>query len=105
MSPAFLAFAQADLKNEDRKVWAIMMCYVDDAMEIRHPFSAMAEELGIRPSNFSRALNNLCDEGIFIRRKRNGRTVQIWLNTEYGLNTKNHVVALDDARKNRESKT
>ena len=102
----FRALALSNLSNEDRKVWAIMMCYVGFENEIRQPLGAMAEEIGISPSNFSRALNKLCDEGIFIRKKRNGRTFQIWLNPEYGWKgtAKNHVVALDDVRKNRDSK-
>jgi hypothetical protein len=98
---ALRAFAQAQLSNEDRKVWAIMMSYVGFENEITKSLSGMAGEIGISRSNFTRALNHLCDEGIFIRHKENGRTVKIWLNPEYGWkgSAKNHVIALADARK------
>lgn len=100
------AFALAHLSNEDRKVWAIMMSYVDYENQITKSLSAMAGELGISRANFSRSLNHLCDEGVFLRQKENGRTVKIWLNPEYGWkgSAKNHVVALSDVRKNKEPK-
>jgi hypothetical protein len=103
---SFRALAQANLSNLDRKVWAIMMSYVGYENEIREPLGAMAEKIGTTRQNFSSSLKKLCDEGIFIRKKRNGRTVQIWLNPEYGWKgtAKNHVVAPYDARKNRGSK-
>jgi len=100
---ALKAFANAKFTNEDRRVWAILMSYVGFENEVTEVQSVMAGELGITPSNFARSLKKLCDEGVFLRRKSNGRTVKIWLNPEYGWkgSAKNHVVALDDVRRSR----
>jgi len=100
---ALRAFAKAKLSNEDRRVWSIMMSYVGFENEITETPSYMADELGISRSNFARSLNHLCEEGIFIREKRNGRTIKMWLNPEYGWkgSAKGHVVALADVRKKR----
>jgi DNA-binding MarR family transcriptional regulator len=98
---ALRAFANANFTNEDRRVWAILMSYVNFENLVDEQPSVMAEELGITRSNFTRSLNKLCDEGVFLRRKVNGRTVKIWLNPEYGWkgSSKNHIIALSDFRR------
>jgi hypothetical protein len=57
----------------------------------------------LAPQHFNRGVKELCDEGVFIRFKKDGKT-ELRLNPEHGWkgSAKNHVIALSEVRKTRE---
>jgi predicted transcriptional regulator len=63
----------------------------------------IAEEMGIKTSNFSRAIKDLIKEGILIEGSKIGRTKTYRFNPNYGWkgSTKNHVIALEEHMKKR----
>lgn len=63
----------------------------------------IAEELEMQPSNVSRSVKRLVQMGVFLIGPRIGRSNTYRLNPEFGWkgSAKNHVVALDQLRKDR----
>jgi biotin operon repressor len=98
---ALMRFALSDLKNNDRKVWAILLANVDYENHIHKTQMEMADELGMTRQAFWRSVDALVAEGIILKTQRQGRNQSLKLNPEYGWkgSTANHIVALDSFRK------
>lgn len=100
---ALIELAKADLGDEARRVLFVLLGHVEYENFIVVPQAKMAEEIGMAKSHFSRALTRLVGEGVIERGPKVGRMVSLRLNPSYGWKgtAKNHVVALDEARKRR----
>lgn len=101
---ALVELAKADLGDEARRVLFVLLGHVEYENFIVVPQSKMAEVIGMAKSHFSRAVARLVDEGIIERGPKVGRMVSLRLNPSYGWKgtAKNHVIALDEARKARD---
>lgn len=100
---ALIELAKADLGDEARRVLFVLLGHVEYENFIVVPQAAMASEIGLPKSNFSRAVSRLVAEGIIERGPKVGRMVSLRLNPAYGWKgtARNHVIALDQERKKR----
>ena len=100
---ALIELARADLGDEARRVLFVLLGHVEYENFIVVPQAAMAKEIGLPKSNFSRAVSRLVDEGVIERGPKVGRMVSLRLNPSYGWKgtARNHVIALDQERKKR----
>jgi hypothetical protein len=99
----FATLAKEGLGLHAHRVWAGLMANVDYENVIRKSQRQIALEIGISPQNFNKAVNQLCEAGLFVRLK-DGPKTEIRLNPEHGWkgSAKNHVIALSEVRKTRE---
>jgi hypothetical protein len=100
---ALIELARADLGDEARRVLFVLLGHVEYENFIVVPQAAMAKEIGMAKSHFSRAVTRLVDEGVIERGPKVGRMVSLRLNPSYGWKgtAKNHVIALDQERNRR----
>jgi DNA-binding transcriptional regulator YhcF (GntR family) len=98
------ALAKANLGEEAMRVFMILSGHLEQENFILTPQSQMAAEIEMDRGHFSRAVKKLVDEGVILRGPKIGRMVSLKLNPEYGWkgSAKNHVVAIDTARKERQ---
>lgn len=91
------------LSGQDLGVFLCLLGHLDYENHILTPQSEMAEKVGMLRSNFSRSISRLVEIGIVEKGPKIGRMVSLKLNPEYGWkgSAKNHVVALDQLRKDR----
>jgi hypothetical protein len=91
------------LSGQDLGVFLCLLGHLDYENHILTPQSEMADKVGMHRSNFSRAISRLVEIGIVEKGPKIGRMVSLKLNPEYGWkgSAKNHVVALDQIRKDR----
>jgi hypothetical protein len=97
-----MTLASRELGLTAHRVWAALMLNVDYENIIKKSQRQMAIDIGMSPQNFNAAVNQLCEEGLFIRFK-NGSKTELRLNPEHGWkgSAKNHVIALSEVRKQR----
>ena len=100
---ALIELARADLGDEARRVLFVLLGHVEYENFIVVPQAAMAKQIGMAASHFSRAVSRLVDEGVIERGPKVGRMVSLRLNPAYGWKgtAKNHVIALDQERQKR----
>nr|CRY97635.1 hypothetical protein [uncultured prokaryote] len=99
---ALLKIAQAPLGDEARRVFFALAGSIDYENWIRVPQNELAELLGMKKGNFSRAISRLEHEGILLRGPKVGRSSTFRLNPELGWkgSAKNHREALNVHRRN-----
>jgi len=100
---AFEKLATEDFGLHVHRVWAALMLNVGFENIIKKSQRQIAIDIGMAPQHFNKAVKQLCDAGLFLRLKIDGKT-ELRLNPEYGWkgSAKNHVVALADVRKQRQ---
>ena len=99
----FELMAEGKFSGTTLRVWAALMLNVTFENVIPKSQRQMALEVGMAPQHFNRGVKELCDEGVFIRFKKDGKT-ELRINPEHGWkgSAKNHVIALSEVRKTRE---
>lgn len=95
---ALEAIAKADLGDDARRVLFLLLAHLEFENWIVTPQKELADTIGMQPSNFSRALSRLIQEGIILKGPKLGRHNSLRLNPRYGWKgaAKGHVVALAD---------
>jgi hypothetical protein len=98
----FEMIAAGKFSGTSLRVWAALMMNLEYENIIRKSQRQIALSIGMSPQNFNAGVNQLCDEEIFLRYKKDGRT-ELRLNPEHGWkgSAKNHVIALSEVRKQR----
>lgn len=91
------------MTSQDLGVFLCLLGHLDYENHILTPQSEMAAKVGMQRSHFSRAISRLVELEIVQKGPKIGRMVSLRLNPEYGWkgSAKNHVVAIDQARKDR----
>ena len=91
------------LTSQDLGVFLCLLGHLDYENHILTPQSEMAEKVGMKRSNFSRAISRLVELEMVEKGPKIGRMVSLKLNPEYGWkgSAKNHVIAIDQVRKDR----
>ena len=100
---ALETLANADLGDEARRVFLILLAHLEHENFILTPQTEMAAKLKMEKTNFNRAMRKLEAEGVILRGPKVGRMVSFKLNPEYGWkgSAKKHVQALNEQRKQR----
>jgi hypothetical protein len=100
---ALETLANADLGDEARRVFLILLAHLEHENFILTPQTEMAAKLKMEKANFSRAMRRLETEGVILRGPKIGRMASFKLNPEYGWkgSAKNHILALDQQRAQR----
>lgn len=95
--------ANADLGDAARRVFFMLVAHLEHENFILTPQTEIAEKLKMDRGNFSKAMKKLEVEGVILRGPKIGRMTSFKLNPEYGWkgSAKNHIVALDQLRKDR----
>lgn len=98
---ALETLANADLGDEARRVFLILLAHLEHENFILTPQAEMASKLKMEKPNFNRAMRKLEAEGVILRGPKIGRMVSFKLNPEYGWkgSAQKHVLALDEQRK------
>lgn len=81
---AMLAIAKADMGDEAMRVFFVLAANIDFENWIQISQTELADEIGIKKSNFSRAMKRLEAEGIILRGPKVGRSASFRLNPEFG---------------------
>ena len=79
-----LELAKADLGDAARRVLFAVLGRLDFENWIVVPQAELARLIGMKPSNFSRALKRLLDEKVLLAGPRTGRNATYRLNPAYG---------------------
>lgn len=95
---AMTRLAQADIGDEARRVFFILAAHVDFDNWIQISQSDLADMIGMKRTNFSRAIKRLEAEGVLLRGPKVGRSATFRLNPEYGWkgSAKSHKEALQE---------
>ena len=98
---ALLEIAKSGFNGETLRVLLMMLAKVEYENFIVVSQTDMANELGMGRSQFNRSLKILTDNNIILRGPSVGRQGSLKLNPHYGWKgtAKNHIIALDGARK------
>lgn len=93
---ALMALAKADLGDEARRVLFAILARLDFENYILLNQAELAESIGLKRGNFSRAVARLEEHGIIVRGPKAGRSVTFRLNPSYGWkgSASNHREAL-----------
>lgn len=93
---ALMALAKADLGDEARRVLFAILARLDFENYLLLNQAELAESIGLKRGNFSRAVAKLEEHGIIVRGPKAGRSVTFRLNPSYGWkgSASNHREAL-----------
>lgn len=81
--------------------WSVLMCligHVEYENHIMTPQAEMAQRIGMKRSNFNKAVKSLVDLGVIEKGPKIGRMVSLKLNPDFGWkgSAKNHVISLKE---------
>ncbi len=98
---ALLMMAKSNIGHQASRVLFMLLAKVEFENYIVVSQAEMAAEIGMLQSNFAKAVTRLVNEGIIQRGPKVGRQGSLRLNPHYGWKgtAKNHIIALDGARK------
>ena len=94
----WVAMAQDAIGDEARRVFFLLAGHVDFDNWIQISQTDLADMIGMKRTNFSRALKRLEGEGVLLRGPKIGRSATFRLNPEYGWkgSAKSHKEALQE---------
>lgn len=99
--PALMALAQSDLSGEAMRVLFAVLARLDFENYIQLNQAELAGSIGMRPTNFNRALRALEGQGVLVRGPKVSRSLTYRLNPSFGWkgSAKGHNEALQDRMK------
>ncbi len=98
--------AKEDLGYEAMRVLFVLLANIEHENHVLVPQTELAARIGMAKQNFNRGVKRLVERGVVEYGPKIGRMVSLKLNPEYGWkgSARNHVVALDEKRKERMQK-